>query len=55
MKAGLITVFVLLVTAGLNGCGQKGPLYRDLPAKTDVTEESIDGQSVSGIEEDRPR
>jgi predicted small lipoprotein YifL len=29
MKAGLITVFVLVLAGLLSGCGQKGPLYQD--------------------------
>jgi len=33
MKAGLITVLLLVLAGNLSGCGQKGPLYRESPAQ----------------------
>lgn len=32
MKAGLITMFLLVLTGLVAGCGQKGSLYREPPA-----------------------
>jgi predicted small lipoprotein YifL len=55
MRAGLITIFVLAMAGGLSGCGQKGPLYQDVPATTGAAEESVAEQSASDSEEDRPR
>lgn len=36
MKAGLIAVFMLALAASLPGCGQKGPLYQEVPAQVDA-------------------
>ena len=55
MKAGLISVFLLAMAGNLTGCGQKGPLYRDAPAKVDAVTEPGAGQAASESEERRSR
>jgi len=55
MKAGLITVFLLAMAGNLTGCGQKGPLYRDAPAKVDAVKEPGARQAGSESEEHRSR
>lgn len=52
MKAGLITVFFLVATGLMAGCGQKGSLYREAPAQTKV-EAAVDSSDQKVPDDER--
>ncbi|MEP1216764.1 MAG: lipoprotein [Marinobacter sp.] len=45
MKPGPTIVFLLLMAGFIGGCGQKGPLYREVPSGNDaVAEQASDSE-----------
>ena len=52
MKAGLITLILLVLAVSLSGCGQKGPLYRELPDQKSP-ETKIETETETEAEADR--
>ncbi len=52
MKAGLITVFLLVLSGLVAGCGQKGPLYREAPAPAQTNVEPAADSTSQKVPDD---
>ena len=54
MRAGLITLVVLVLAGTLSGCGQKGPLYHDAPEQVSAgTGDENSASRPDGQDDDR--
>jgi predicted small lipoprotein YifL len=51
MKTGLIAVFLLVLTGLVAGCGQKGALYRDVPAETQAEQDAVSADQTASDDE----
>lgn len=53
MKPGKTIIFLLVLAGFLAGCGQKGPLYREVPAENvDAADQASDSRQDRNEEAD---